>query len=163
MCLPASLWDEIARNPFNYTITARTLLPKCDDYQFQRLILQFPALGKNICRIASMFIITRAVSTPRDVERRERGSMFCETRCFSLDIRLFTYISSCSLSHSSRRLLSILVSSLTFLHVFLDSLYAFYFLLFSVALSLSFRLFSLKTPALSTNLKYNNLPLLTKL
>ena len=103
------------------------------------------SLRKNICRIASMFIITRAVSTPRDVERRERGSMFCETRCFSLDIRLFTYISSCSLSHSSRRLLSILVSSLTFLHVFLDSLYTFYFLLFSVALSLSFRLFSLKT------------------
>ena len=30
-------------------------------------------------RIASMFIITRAVSTPRDVERRESGSMFCET------------------------------------------------------------------------------------
>ena len=103
------------------------------------------SLRKNICRIASMFIITRAVSTPRDVERRERGSMFCDTRCFSLDIRLFTYISSCSLSHSSRRLLSILVSSLTFLHVFLDSLYTFYFLLFSVDLSLSFRLFSLKT------------------
>ena len=102
------------------------------------------SLRKNICRIASMFIITRAVSTPRDVERRERGSMFCEIRCFSLDIRLFTYISS-SLSRSSRRLLSILVSSLTFFHVFLDSLYAFYFLLFSVALSLSFRLFSLKT------------------
>ena len=103
------------------------------------------SLRKNICRIASMFIITRAVSTPRDFERRERGSMFCETRCFSLDIRLFTYIFSCSLSRSSRRLLSILVSSLTFLHVFLDSLYAFYFLIFSVALSLSFRLFSLKT------------------
>ena len=95
----------------------------------------FFSLRKNICRIASMFIITRAVSTPRDVERRERGSMFCKTLCFSLDIRLFTYISSCSLSHSSRRLLSILVSSLTFLHVFLDSLYT---LLFSVALSLSF-------------------------
>ena len=29
-------------------------------------------------RIASMFIITRAVSTHRDVERRESGSMFCE-------------------------------------------------------------------------------------
>ena len=26
-----------------------------------------------------MFIITRAVSTPRDIERRESGSMFCET------------------------------------------------------------------------------------
>ena len=49
-----------------------------DDYRFQRLILQFLALGKKY-RIASMFIITRAVSTPRDVERRESGSMFCET------------------------------------------------------------------------------------
>ena len=26
-----------------------------------------------------MFIITRAVNTPRDVERRESGFMFCET------------------------------------------------------------------------------------
>ena len=42
---------------------ARTLLAKCDDYQFQKLIPQFPALGKNY-RVASMFIITRAVSTP---------------------------------------------------------------------------------------------------
>ena len=30
-------------------------------------------------RIASMFVITRAVSIPRDVERRESGSMFYET------------------------------------------------------------------------------------
>ena len=46
MRLPACLWAQIARTPFNYTITARTLLAKCDDYQFQRLILQFPAFGK---------------------------------------------------------------------------------------------------------------------
>ena len=46
--LPACLRDPIARTPFNYTITARTLLAKCDDYQFQRLNLQFPALGKII-------------------------------------------------------------------------------------------------------------------
>ena len=78
MCLPACLWAQIAKTPFNYTITAQTPLAKCDDYRFQRLILQFPALGKKY-RIASMFIITRAVSTPRDVERRESGSMFCET------------------------------------------------------------------------------------
>ena len=78
MCLPACLWAQIAKTPFNYTITAQTLLAKCDDYRFQRLILQFPALGKKY-RIASMFIITRAVSTPRDVERRENGSMLCET------------------------------------------------------------------------------------
>ena len=76
-CLPACLWAQIAKTPFNYTITAQTLLAKCDDYRFQILILQFPA-GKNY-RIASMFITTRAVSTPRDVERRESGSMFCET------------------------------------------------------------------------------------
>ena len=77
MCLPACLWAQIAKTPFNYTITAQTLLAKCDDYRFQILILQFPA-EKNY-RIASMFITTRAVSTPRDVERRESGSMFGET------------------------------------------------------------------------------------
>ena len=78
MCLPACLWAQIAKTPFNYTITAQTLLAKCDDYRFQRLILQFPALGKKY-RIAGMFTITRALRTPRDVERRESGSMFCET------------------------------------------------------------------------------------
>ena len=72
MCLPACLWAQIANTPFNYTITAQTLLAKCDDYGFQRSILQFPAFWKKF-RIASMSIITR------DVERRERGSMFCET------------------------------------------------------------------------------------
>ena len=64
ICLPPFLWAQIARSPFNYTITARTPLAKCDDYQFQRLILQFPALRKNY-RISSMFIITRVVNTPR--------------------------------------------------------------------------------------------------
>ena len=64
--------------PSLITRSQLTLLAKCDDYGFQRSILQFPALG-NKFRIASMFIITRAVSTPRDVERRESGSMFCET------------------------------------------------------------------------------------
>ena len=78
MCLPACLWAQIAKTPFNYTITAQTLLAKCVDYRFQKSILQFPALGKKY-RIASMFITNRAVSTPRDVERRESGSMFCET------------------------------------------------------------------------------------
>ena len=62
MCLSACLWAQIAKTLFNY-------------YQFQRLILQFPALGKNY-GIASMFILTRGLRTPRDVERRERGSMF---------------------------------------------------------------------------------------
>ena len=48
ICLPPFLWAQIARTPFNYTITARTPLAKCDDYQFQRLILQFPALRKKL-------------------------------------------------------------------------------------------------------------------
>ena len=71
MCLPACLWAHIARSPFNYTITARTLLEKCDDYQFQRSILQFPVIGKNY-RIASMFIITRALGTPRLMSSEEK-------------------------------------------------------------------------------------------
>ena len=78
MCLPACLWTQIAKTPFNYAITAQTRLAKRDDYRFQRLILQFPTLGEKYL-ISCMFIITRAVSTPRDVERRESGSMFCET------------------------------------------------------------------------------------
>ena len=78
MYLPACLWAQIAKTLFNYTITAQTPLAKCDDYWFQRLILQFPALGKKY-HIVSMFIITWAVSTPWDVERRESGSMFYET------------------------------------------------------------------------------------
>ena len=48
MCVPARLWGQIARTPSNCTITVRTLLAKCYDYQFQRLILQFPAEGKKI-------------------------------------------------------------------------------------------------------------------
>ena len=63
-------------------------------------------------------------------------SVFC---CSSLDIRLFTYAFSCSLSLSSRHILPILASFLTFIRVFLDSLYAFYSLLSLVALFLSFR------------------------
>ena len=54
------------------------------------------------------------------------------SRCSSLDIGLFTSVFSCSLSRSSGRILPVLVSSLTFLRVFPDSLYAFYFLLFSI-------------------------------
>ena len=78
MCLPACLCTQIANTPFNYMITAQTLIAKCGDYRFQRLIIQFSALGEKISH-RSMFIITRAVSTPRDVERRESGSMFYET------------------------------------------------------------------------------------
>ena len=71
MCLPACLWAHIARSPFNYTITVRTLLEKCDDYQFQRSILQFPTVGKNY-RIASMLIMTRALGTPRLMSSEEK-------------------------------------------------------------------------------------------
>ena len=78
MRLAACLSSNIGKTPFNYTITAQTLLAKCDDYRFQRLILQFPAIGKKY-RIASIFIITRAVSSLRDVERRESSFMFGET------------------------------------------------------------------------------------
>ena len=65
--------------------------------------------------------------------------------CSSPDIRLFSYVFSCSLSRSFHRILNILASSLTFLRVFLDSLYVLYFLFFLVAQTISFILFSLKT------------------
>ena len=71
--------NNYLRQPCAYQRACELKLPiPRDDYRFQRLILQFLALGKKY-RIASMFIITRPVSTPRDVERRESGSMFCET------------------------------------------------------------------------------------
>ena len=61
------------------------------------------------------------------------------SRCSSLYIRLFTYAFFCSLKLSSRRILPILAFFRTFLRVFLDSLYTFYFLLSLVALPLSFQ------------------------
>ena len=70
MCLPACSWAQIVRTPFNYTITARTLLVKCDGYQFQRLILQFPASGKKLS-------YRKHVHHAWYVEQRESGSMFC--------------------------------------------------------------------------------------
>ena len=45
----------------------------------QLLLLTIISSIRKKYRIASMFIITRPVSSPRDVERRESGSMFCET------------------------------------------------------------------------------------
>ena len=67
------------------------------------------------------------------------------SRCSLLDIRLFTYTFYCSLWRSSRRILPILASFLTFFRVFLDLLDAFYFLLsWSLCLFLS-SLFSLTT------------------
>ena len=84
------------------------------------------------------------------------------SRCSSLDIRLFTHAFYFSLLRFSCRILPILVSSLTFLRVFLDSLYAFYLLFISaVALSLSSQPIFTQNP-LSTTLNYNNFLRLTK-
>ena len=84
------------------------------------------------------------------------------SRCSSLDIRLFTYAFYCSLLRSSRRILPILASFLTFLRDFLDSLYTVYLLLSSVALSLYTQpIFTLNS--LSTNLSYNSFLWLAKL
>ena len=58
------------------------------------------------------------------------------SRCSSLDVCIFSYAFSCSLSLSSCRILAIIASFLNILRVFRDSLCAFYFLL-----SLSFCLF----------------------
>ena len=54
--------SQNCQNPFNYMIAAWMLLAKCDDYQFQLLIFQFPALEKNY-HLTSMFIMTWAVNT----------------------------------------------------------------------------------------------------
>ena len=80
----------------------------------------------------------------------------------SLDIRLFTYAFSCSISRSSHRILLILAFFPTFLRVLLDSLHAFYFLLSLAALSLSFQAIFTQNP-LSTNLNYYNFLQLRKL
>ena len=80
-------------------------------------------------------------------------------RCSSLDICLFTYAFSCSLSRFSRRISASFLTSLLFS---LDWLYAFYFLLSLVALSLSFQP-TFTQNLISTNLNYNSFPRLTKL
>ena len=48
MSLPACLWAHIARSPFNYTITARKLLEKCDDYQFLEMDSSVSSTRKNL-------------------------------------------------------------------------------------------------------------------
>ena len=86
------------------------------------------------------------------------------SRYFSLDICLFTFAFSCSLSRSSRRVLPILAPFLTFLRDFLDSLYAVYPLVSLVGLSLSIQPTCIFTQnPLSTNLNLNNFLRLTKL
>ena len=75
MCLPACLWAQIARNPI--TELGR-FLQNVMTINFRDWFISFQHKEKNY-RIASMFITTRAsVSPPRNVERRESGSMFCE-------------------------------------------------------------------------------------
>ena len=72
MCLPACLRDYIARSPRLITrLQLRSFLQNVMTINFRKIYC-----------IASMFIITRALGTPRDVERRESGSMFCETNHF---------------------------------------------------------------------------------
>ena len=76
MCLPARLWGQIARTPFNCSIRARTLLAKCDDYQFQRLILQFSGEGKKI---------SYRKHVHHDASKcwaKRKWLMFCETNHF---------------------------------------------------------------------------------
>ena len=86
------------------------------------------------------------------------------SRYFPLDICLFTFAFSCSLSRSSRRVLPILTHFLTFLRDFLDSLYAVYPLVSLVGLSLSIQPTCIFTQnPLSTNLNLNNFLRLTKL
>ena len=92
----------------------------------------------------------------------QEGLCISFSLCSSLDICLFTYVFSCSLSRSFHRILPILVSSLTFLRIFLDSLYVFYFLFFLVARSLSFHPIFTQN-LLSTSLNHNNFLPLTKL
>ena len=84
------------------------------------------------------------------------------SRCSLLETRLFTYVLYCSLSRSSRRILPILVSFLTFLCDFLDSLYAVYLVLSLDHLSLYIQPIFNKNP-LSTNLNYKHFLRLTKL
>ena len=84
------------------------------------------------------------------------------SRSFSLDIPLYTYAFSYSLSRSSRRILPISASFLASLRVFLVSLYAVYLLLSLINLSLSIQPIFTRNP-LSTNLNDNIFLQLTKL
>ena len=76
ICIPACLWALIARTPFNYTITARTLLAKCDDQQFQRLILQFPALRKKL-----LLLLRKKLSHRKDIHHNPSSK--CASRCWA--------------------------------------------------------------------------------
>ena len=80
-------------------------------------------------------------------------SVFSFSSCSFPDICLYIYAFSRSLSRPSRRILPILVTFLTFLSVFIDSLYAYYFLLSLVALSLSFRPIFIQTLYAHYNLR----------
>ena len=75
----------------------------------------------------------------------QEGLCISFSLCSSLDICLFTYVFSCSLSRSFHRILHILVSSLTFLGVFLDLLYVITSCFFGSLSLFLFILFSRKT------------------
>ena len=79
MCLPACLWDHVARSP---GLISRSQLGRFLQNVMTINFRYWFSSIRNIYRVASMFIITQALGTPRDVERRESGSMFCETNHF---------------------------------------------------------------------------------
>ena len=72
------------------------------------------------------------------------------SHCSSLDNRLYTYVFSCSLSRSFRRILLILVSSLTFLRFFSTRFTSFTSCFFRSRGLFLFIPFSLKTPSPQT-------------
>ena len=87
--------------------------------------------------------------------------MFPSCISSSLDIRHFTCAFSCFPSRSSRNVLPILASFLTFLRVFLDSLRLLLLAFFGRSVSVFPAYFHSKP--LSTSLNYNNFVRLTKL
>ena len=79
MCLPACSWAQISTTLFDYAITKLgRFLQNVITINFRGRFFSFQHYEKNY-RIASMLIITRPLTTPRDVERTESGSMFFET------------------------------------------------------------------------------------
>ena len=82
MRLPACSWAQITTTPFDYAITKLgRFLQNVITINFRSRFFSFQHYEKNY-RIASMLIITRPLTTPRDVERTESGSMFFETNHF---------------------------------------------------------------------------------
>ena len=161
MRLPASLWDQIARNPFNYTITAWTLPPKCDDYQFQRLILQFPALGKYLSYCEHVHHNPSSKYASRCWAKRTWIHVLWDTLLFVRYSPFYLYLFLFSFAFLSPSSIYFGVLS-NFLARF-SRLALRLLLLAFFGRSVSFFPAIFTQNPLSTNLKYNNFPLLTKL